>query len=399
MGIWAILLGLAAPAVAQDFDDLDDFEFDEPVEKSDEDDDSDKKGKDDEEEPLPENEEPPPLDEEDTSILDSDFEDPDEEEVDLLEDDPEEIEGDDDTEQMYRDTLERVQELPPDAAIEEWQRYLAQYPETVYRSDIEERIDQLFDELYADGRRAPGDEGGEVDAMRQEIEFSQGMLLDNINPRTRFQAGLAFGAPVYLDGVLDYEHALTRRFSLHGGLRSRYGAFGIELGPRFAIVKSTKAQALVTLSVDARLNGSPLFPRFKPMLGIGKKFGPVQVQVQGGVGLDIRDFSNVEDNVARTELQALYTGGMQVQWAANDRVSVFAEGQLLFKPQPADGAFGGGLFSFNVVSVGLTFYPVLNQSKPDAKDLEAKVGGSLPVARQYYQYYLGSLNTQFNYFL
>lgn len=395
MGIWAILAGLATPAAAQDFDELEDFEFDEPVELPKKDDEE--KKSDESEEEKPETAEPPPLDEEDTSILDTDFEDPDDEEIDLLEGDPGTIEGDADTERDYRATLARVEELPPDAGIEEWQSYLEKYPKTIYRSDIEERIDQLFDELYAEGR-GNGGEDGPVDALRQEIEFSQGMLLDNINPRSRFQGGLSFGFPITIDATVDYEHAFSRRFSLHGGVRGRYGAFGIELGPRLALVKSAKAQTLVTLSLDFRGNLNPLYPSFRPVLGIGKKFGALQLQVQGGTALDIRDMSDTDANIQRTELQVSYTGGLQIQYAANDRVSVFAESLLLFKPQPRDNAFAGGLFSFNTVAVGLTFYPVIDSKRPESRDLEAKVGGSLPVAAQYYQFYLGSLHTQFNYF-
>lgn len=385
--VWAMLGGLGPEAVAQDFDELDDFEFDEPVEESD---DESEKGED--EEPKPETVDPPPIDEDDTEVLDLEFEDPAEDEVDLLEGDPEEIEGDDDTEAIYRETLSRIEDLPPDAAIEELQAYLAEYPETVYRSDIQERIDQLFDELYSSGRQPSGtDEDGPVDALRQEIDFSQGLLLDNINPRSRFQAAFAFGAPNYLDATVDYEHAFTRRTSLHGGLRGRFGNFGVEFGPRFALVKSAKAQALVTLSIDGRVGLNPLYPSIRPVLGVGKKFGSVQIQAQAGADLEIRD-------VDGTTLQTRYTGGAQLQWNANESVAVFAETQLLFKPQPLDGAFQGGLFSFSVVSIGLTFYPQISSDRPDDRPLEAKVGGALPVASQYYGFYLASLNGQVNYF-
>jgi len=399
MGLWAVsglamVLGLGAPAFAQDFDDLEDFEFEEPPEEEKEED-GEEAGEEDEA-PLPEETEPPPIEQEEIDILDSEFEDEEDEGVDLLDDDAEvKPEGDDDTEAMYRARIREVEDLAPDDAIQQWQAYLEQFPKSLYRRDIEERIDRLFDELYAVGTpRGPDDEDGgdDVDAMRQEIEFSQGLLLDNINPRSRLQGGFAFGAPIYIDAVLDYEHGFSRRVSLHGGLRTRYGVFGVEFGPRFALVKSTRAQTLVTLSIDARVNGNPLYPTFRPILGIGKKFGSVQVQIQGGAELDIRD-------VGGTELQARYTGGAQVQWAANDRVAVFAETLLLFKPQPRDGAFEGGLFSFNVASVGLTFYPQISSTDPDARDLEVKVGGSLPVAQSYYSFYLGSINAQFNYLL
>ncbi len=389
--MWAILGGLSSPALAQDFDDIDDFEFDEPVDLPKEEDEDSEEEKPGDEEEKPETAEPPPLDETDTEILDTEFEDA-EDEVDLLQDDPEEIEGDDDTEADYRETLARARDLPPDGAIEELRSYLARFPETIYRSDIEERIDRLFDQLYAEGRQAPGSEDdGPVDALRQEIEFSQGLLLDNINPRSRLQGAVAFGAPVYIDGGIDYEHAFSRRVSLHGGLRGRFGDFGIEAGPRFALVKSAKSQTLLTLSIDGRLSVGPLYPAVRPILGFGKKFGSVQVQLQGGPELEIR-------NVDGPTLQVQYTGGAQVQWSANDRVAVFAETLLLFKPQGPDGAFAGGLFSFNAVSLGLTFYPQLDRSRPEERDLEAKVGGALPVASQYYQFYLGSINAQVNYF-
>ncbi|MEN0064860.1 MAG: hypothetical protein AAGA48_22130 [Myxococcota bacterium] len=393
IGIWAILGGLCSPAIAQDFDDLEDFEFDEPADPPEKPkDDDEKTSSEEEEEPAPE----PPID--DDEILDDeeilDFEDEEGPEIDLLEDDPDEqVEGDDDTEATFRDTLSRSERLAPDAAIQEWEAYLEKYPKTLYRQQIEEQIELLFDRLYAEGRESPEEEGGVVDAMRQEIEFSQGLLLDNINPRTRLQLALTFGPPTYLDLTADFEAALSRRFSLHGGVRRRFSGFGIEFGPRYALVKSAKTDTLVTVSFDTRLTINPLYPSFRPVLGFGQKLGDsFQFQLQVGSDLDLRQVDGVE-------LQARVTGGAQVQWAASDRVSVFAETFLLFKPQPADGSFEGGLFSFNVVSVGLTFFPAVNAKNPDERNVEAKIGGSVPVAQRYYRYYLGSLNGQFNYFL
>lgn len=392
-GLWAVWGGLGAPALAQDLDDLDDlddFEFDEQPVAPEEDKKDDETETEEPETEAPADEAPPlepdPLDDEELV----EFEDPDADAVDLLEGDENEVEGDDDGDATYRATLAKVENLPPDAAIEEWRAYLATYPETIFRRDIEERIDALFDDLYAEGRSDPN-EDPVVDAMREEIEFSQGLLLDNINPRQRIQGAFAFGAPTYIDVTLDYEHQFARRLSVHGGLRNRYNGFGFEVGPRFALVKSARTQTLLTLSVDARINGNPLYPSLRPVLGFGKKFGSVQLQAQAGADVQLRD-------IGGTTVQARYSGGAQVQWAPSDRVAVFAETLLYFNPQPADGVFDGGLFSFTVVSAGLTFYPSINPNKPDARNLEAKVGGSLPVASQYYQFYVGSINGQVNYF-
>ncbi|MEZ4241412.1 MAG: hypothetical protein R3F59_35730 [Myxococcota bacterium] len=364
----ALLFG--APAFAQDENDLDDLEDDidfdpapRPAAPTD---------------PQPPAPEPDDGDEQDGGL--EDFRD-DGEEIDLLGEEPTNPQGAD-SETVYRATAARLGKLEPDEELAGWEAYLAQYPNSAFRKRIESRMDELTDLIYSGGPQ----QTGPVDAMRQELDFAQAMQLENINPRDRLQIGFEWGLPDFLNLSADYEKALARQVSFHAGLRRRYLGYNIEAGMRFALVKSIRTGTLVTVIADARLNTIPAYPGFRPQLAIGKRFGKVDAQIQGGADFTLQPVVG---------FQPAATGGASLYYAASDRVGVFAETALYMKPVAEDGAFPGGTFRFNVVDFGMKFFP----GSGDKRDMEINFGATVPYMQQWWQFHYGSVMGQFNYYL
>jgi hypothetical protein len=287
-----------------------------------------------------------------------------------------------DTEQIFRATQTRLAELEPDEQILGWEAYLAKYPTTPYRTRIEKLLEDLNEQLYDVGIVGPD---GPVDANKQELTFAHPLQLENVNPRTRLNVGFEYGLPSYANLALDYEHALARKFSVHGGVKQRYLGFNAEAGVRYALVKSPRTQTLVTAMLDVRVNVNPAYPGFRPQLAVAKRFGKLDAMLIGGADL-------VLSGGLKPNLQA---GGM-MYYAASDRVGMFLEGNAYFRSLPAEGVFDGGTAMFDVATFGLKFFPGKEGAK---QDKEINIGATVPVATQYWQFHYGSIMAQFNYYL
>ena len=310
-----------------------------------------------------------------------DFETPDPEEGEDLLDDEEPEPTASDSAAIYRETLERVAGLSPEEEVRVWGRYLERYPDTAFRSRIEDRSEELMESLFA---RRIGAEEGPVDADRQEIPFSQGLLLENINPRTRLQAGFEFGLPTWLNLFVGYEYALLRNFSIHGAVRNRYTGYNVEAGVRYALIKDPRTQTLLTAIGDVHFNVNPAFLGLRPQLAAGKIFGErLHAQVQLGADLEARRFAGVR-----------LIGGANVTWLPSDNVAIFAETSMNMKNLTWRD---GGAFRFNVFSFGLKFFPQLGGDRGQ-QDLEMNVGASAPYTSNYWMYHFGSIMGQVNYY-
>ncbi len=300
-----------------------------------------------------------------------------------------------DTETLYRQTNANLSRLPPDEELLGWENYLATYPSSVFRPRIEARMQELETEMY--DQRRPGTATGEVDAQDQQIDFAHAMQLEQLNPRTRLQAGFEWGLTDYMNLFADYEHAFSQKFSAHAGIRRRYSGFSLEIGPRIALVKSPRTMTIVSVWPDVHLNANPAFPAFAPKIGAGKRFGKLDAQAQGGVDLEIR---GEEDGVGgtTTKLRTRFSGGASMFYAASDTVGFFGEAYLNLRPVQADGAFEGTTFSFHVVSFGLKFFPAM-KNKPGQRPIEVNTGATGPVAQNYWQFHYGSIMGQMNYYM
>lgn len=364
-----LLLTLGVPAFAGDGDD-EDSSGDPLDDLLDEDDDDDDDGAD-----TKRFDSPDDLDEGDDLDLDA-TDDP--EGGDIL-DEPIDAPTSADSAATYRKAQERVADLDPDEEVEVWERYLELYPETPFRTRIEKRIDELMSGLYGEHIGGPS---GPVDARVEEIKLAQGLLIENINPRTRIVAGFEWGLPAFLGLHAGYEHQLRRNLSVHGDLRGRYQGWNAEAGVRYALVKAERTQMLVTLIGDLHFNFQPAYLGIRPQVGVGKIFGDrLHVQAQTGVDLEVRGTPGLH-----------WIGGANVTFMASKAVALFGETGWDVK----NLTFSAGSFRFNTAMVGMKFLPNMPNSEPGS--LELNVGASIPYATQYWKFHFGSVMAQVNYY-
>jgi len=367
-----LMLGLATPdsAWAQDDDFFDDEEEDDLF------------GDEDEEEPSEEDRledgDEINFDDEDEEGFE-DFTDDEEEGLDLLGDDQDAQKNDSgDDAGTYRRTQEAMANLPPDEEIAAWEEYLVTYAGTPYTDKINGRIQQLMDSLYTAGLDEP--EGGEVDAMRQQLSFSQAMQLENINPRDRIQVGFEWGIPDHINLIFDYEHAFVRNFSAHFGVRNRYTGWNVETGVHWALVKSKRTDTLLTFIGDTHFNASPAFLGVRPQLAFGKRIGKLDLQAQGGIDLELQN-----------PLGMRIIAGINGNFRATDTVGIFLESGVNMK----NFSWEGDVFMYNVATFGMKFFPK-QENGAVSDDLEVNMGATVPYARQYWAYHYGSVMGQVN---
>jgi len=218
-----------------------------------------------------------------------------------------------DNSQLYRDAVEDFGELAPDEEMHAWDRYLKEYPESLYKSRIESRLEDLEESLYRE--RKATDEDKRLDADQREVPISQGLLIENINPRTKILTGLEWGLPSYINLMADYEHAITREFSVHGGIRNRFQTWNLEFGARYAIIKSSRTQTLLTGILDFRGSLGPAYLAVRPQVAFGQRVGEIlDFQLQVGIDQEMRGGSLLR-----------VIGGGNVTARVDERVAVLVE--------------------------------------------------------------------------
>ncbi len=369
--VGALALALTPMAFAQS-DDEDPFEFDDLFEDDDEDDDTEA------------------ADDRIDDADDLDFEFDDDDSFEFLDDEEAEdsedlLDGEeepefDDNAVLYRQMLERVDGAEPEEEVELWEAYLRRYPNSAFRDRIDDRMDVVLSELYGDDL---GDGPGERDADAQEIDFSQGMLIDNINPRTNIQAGIEWGLPAWGNLYGSYEHALRRDFSVFGGVGRRFTGWGAEAGARYALVKSLRTNMLVTASGALHLNANRTCVGFRPMIGVGKRFGDV-LDGQAQIGGELELTGPVGFRLM---------GGANVTWRAAETVALFGETSWEMKNLTWKE---GHTFNFTVLSFGMKFQPTPGGLEPG--QLQINVGANVPYASWYWMHHFGSIMAQINFY-
>ncbi len=323
---------------------------------------------------------------EDTSDedLDIEFEDlDDDEEEDLFEDDDEGDIAEDaiggpgvDTASIYRRYADEVKEFPPEEELIAWEKYLEEYDNTLFRPRIEERMDVLSSMIY--GERIKDETQTYVDAQDREINISQPITLDSLDPRSRIRVGLEYGFPGYFSGMADAELQVTREFSAHVGLRGRYTGLRLELGAKYALLKSARKNALVTVGLDLHLNTLPkAYPVIRPYAGAAKRFNL-------GGGLEVMAVVGAEYEVAR---RGIIVGGFHAFYRVNETVGAFLESSVYMKP-----GVGNGPYSFNLVTIGMRFTP---RTQP----LQANLAANLPYLQNYWGHHFGAVAIEGSYYL
>lgn len=292
----------------------------------------------------------------------------------------------------YRQAQESVKDAPPDEEFQVWEDYLAQYPKTVFRDRIQKRMAELEQAMYSGGG-IEGDDGI-GDAMDQEIGFSQALLLENIDPRTRLQFGAEWGLPAYINLFADFEYALARTFSFHAGVRRRYTGYSIEPGVHWALVKSTRTETIVTLIADLRINTIPAYPGFRPQLAFGKRLGIVDLGVQAGSDLTLRKGTTLTPGETEAVIAPAIVGGLSLTVDASDTVKVFTESAVFMRFNDS------GSFRYNTVTFGMKFFPKKDRrTEQTSDDVEVNMGATVPYTYNYWTYHYGSVMVQSNLYL
>lgn len=290
-----------------------------------------------------------------------------------------------DTAEIYRQALVEYERLSPDEEALAWERYLRKYPNSIFRSKIDNRLEDLNSELYEDAMFGDGT-GRVVDAAKRELHFAQPMLLESIDPRTKLRAGFEWGYRDWVNLMVDYEHAITREFSAHVGMRQRFTGYTLELGPRYAIVKSSRLGLLVTGIGDVRANFNPGFGAFRPQLGVGKRFqlGDMYLDTNVQGGYDLVFYNGMSPRIV---------GGANVSLAASDNLRVYVESSTYMKgTNNADL----GSFRFNQITFGMKFL----EKKSKTKDkYEAGFGASAPYSQNYWRYHYGAIAGDINLYM
>lgn len=286
-----------------------------------------------------------------------------------------------DTEAIYRAFAEEMKGQAPDEELQGWESYLAKYPKSLFAERIKKHMEELEDALYGDGPNGPTGPTG--DAKDDEIDLAVPLQLDPVNPRQMLQVGFEWGLPSYINLYGDYTHPIRRDLAAHVGIRHRYTGWRLETGARWAFVKSTRTQTVVSLLVDVHLNTIPAYPVFRPILAAGKKFGRLDLIAEAGVEVDTRGQAGVRP-----------IGGINATLAANDTVKIFLEGNTY--QQWLDSPKGTLGYRFEVATFGLKFLPA--GEGLDRGDLEVNIGATVPVSTQFWMFHYGSIMGQVTYF-
>ena len=282
---------------------------------------------------------------------------------------------------LYRQAQTTNGRMIPDEEMIAWEQYLEQYPNSLYKSRIEKRMEELEAVLY--DQLIEQREPERLDADQRELLFAQGLNLETLNPRTRAQFAFEWGLPDYMSLVGDYEHQLRRDLSVHAGFRRRYTGWNFETGVRWALIKSSRTKTLLVLMYDFHFNMNPFFVGMRPQIGFGKKFGKLDFQVQLGADFEVQKYASPR-----------LLSGINFTYHAADQVSVFGETTLHMRN------FGNPdfeTFRFNLMSFGMKFYPDFKGM--DKRAMEINVGASIPYTSAYWMYHFGAISAQVNYYL
>lgn len=289
-----------------------------------------------------------------------------------------------DTSAIYRQYIEDMDDLGPEEELLSWERYLKEYPNTLFRDRIERRMDELTDEIY--GERIGDDGAGYKDAKDRELYFSNPVQLENLDPRTRLRISGELGPPEYVAGMADFELQLMRPWSVHAGLRTRYTGLNIEMGTRYSLIKSARTNLLVTGAFDIHYNTQPGYLGLRPSVSAGKIFDVgegLHVAAQLGADIEVPQ----PDRAAQVGRPGgvRTVGGVYGYYQANDVVGIFGEASLNMKH------FGweeGGTFAFNVMTFGLRFTPKL------PTDVKIGINAGVPFYYNYWGYNFGTVQAE-----
>jgi hypothetical protein len=296
-----------------------------------------------------------------------------------------------DTARIYREHLEEVRRLSADEEALAWERYLKKYYNTIFRERVEARLEELAGEMYDE--EIEQSYVTSQDAGKAEINFAQPMMLDSFDPRDKIHIGFEWGYPEYLGLTADLEMQITREFSVHGGMRGRYTGPNVEVGAKYALIKSARTETLLTVLGDLHLNKNPVHFGIRPQVALGKRIHIGDFHIDAAI-LAGSDVLFMPDSSNSTTMSPRLIGGTHMTFAASDTVRIFLESSTYMK-STLDETIPGG-FRFNTVALGLKF---INRKSVTQDRFETGVGATVPYSYQWWGYHTGSISGDLNYFL
>jgi len=226
----------------------------------------------------------------------------DDEDLDL--DDPveEPLEEGMDNERIYNQYKDELRGEDPIEEADAWRSYLETYPRSLYRLEIEARIDALdeasFDELELptatseNSGDSKSDSAGS-DAKRAEMDLREPALLGmNANTRRKLDVGILWGFQDYFNYEIAFEWAFIRKFSVFGVIRHSGKGFGtaVQAGAKYALIKDTRTGVVLSGAFSINLGYSALDQLnfvVQPWLGFGWVASDL-VQLQTSIAMDLR---------------------------------------------------------------------------------------------------------------
>lgn len=343
--------------------------------------------------------EPPPArleeaDKEETEGDDLDFGDDEEEgdDIKFTDDDEQQTvkprEKGEDTAQLYRDTQKKCKDMTPDEEQLVWEEYLRKYPKTLFADRIEERMEELSAVMF--GERVPGSDKGarQVDAVQRELNWSVPWGLSPIDPRSHISVGVQWGFPSWFGGKVDAEYAFMRQASAHVLLARDFAGGVVQPGAKYAIIKSSRTGTILTAGLDAKINMSPTFVAFRPIVSFGQR-----LRVMDGLDISAQVAADFE---TREASDIRYNWGLHGELRPNKIVSVFWEWQWDAKYLGNEDVKDS--FRFFTTTFGLKFNAQKAKTEQGGGRLDAGVGASYAYVQNYWGFYAGGVDLMGDYY-
>jgi hypothetical protein len=207
-----------------------------------------------------------------------------------------------DSERIYTQYKEELHGEDPIEEADAWKSYLETYPRSLYRLEIEARVEALdeasFDELELPSSRSKEsnsetpDAAGR-DAKRAEMDLREPALLGmNANTRRKLDVGILWGFQDHFNYEIAFEWAFLRQLSVFGVIHHGGKGFGtgVQAGAKYALIKDIRTGIVLSGAFSINLGYSALDQLnfvVQPWLGFGWVASDL-IQLQTSIAMDVR---------------------------------------------------------------------------------------------------------------
>jgi hypothetical protein len=290
-----------------------------------------------------------------------------------------------DNEAIYTDYKAELRGEDPIEEADAWKSYLQAYPRSLFRLEIEERIDALdeasFDELLEEQGPAGGQDAGahktgkaaRGDAKSAEMDLREPVLLNmSANTRRKLDVGVLWGFQDYFNYEIGFEWAFRRQFSAFGGIRHTGKGIGtsVQAGAKYALIKDTRTGVVLSAAFSINVGYSRLDQVsvvVEPWLGFGWIASEL-IQVQTSIAFDLR--------VNRLHTAVLWD--VMLVLTPSERIGIYIESRQkhsLLRPEGQPVRYLG----FHQAGVGVKIRP--------SAAIEISLGANIPYGWRHWKDY------------